>query len=195
MSFFQKLKQLFTKSNSDSSYVPSLGNKTTNSQEYSAPTVTPPINTQSQNQESGESKFEEYVDKTKTFVSSTADEVKEQGAFLVDQIKEGIKQLDENTKEVREKVQEKIKETVDKVDNKINEFIEDEKRKEVEESKLDADKDGIADKPVEFGKSVSEKHDQFFNKAEQWLKNAEEKEKSNATKSSTTDNRLELPKE
>jgi ElaB/YqjD/DUF883 family membrane-anchored ribosome-binding protein len=143
------------------------------------------------------SKTEVIVEKTKDFISNTGKEVVEQGSALWEIVKDQINDLDEKTQPYREKIKEKTNEAVEKVKDFVDEKVEAAKKLEAEEAKLDADKDGLADKPVDFGKSATEKHGDFFNKAEDWLKKQEAKEnaKSDNTATNSTQERLELPKE
>lgn len=139
----------------------------------------------------------EFVDKTKEFLSNTIDEVKEQGSFLWNEVKEKVVDLDEATKEYRERLAEKAKETLESIDHFVDETVEKAKKLSDIELEKDKDQDGFADKPIDFGKDLSEKQEGFFNKAEKWLDHSEvnkpQNESGNATSNQKTIQPVELP--
>lgn len=138
-------------------------------------------------------------DKAKDFIVETGNEVVSQGSAVWDAVKDKMEIIEEKAKPYIDKAKEKANESAEKVKEFIDEKLEDAKKMEAEEAKMDADKDGFADKPIEFGKSVSDSHDSFFNKAEEWLKKQEAKDAANTPNEDNNKNnkieRLELPKE
>lgn len=143
------------------------------------------------------------VDKASDFIASTVDEVKEQGSQLWDQVKEKAVDLNESTREYREKLAEKAKDTLEKIDDFVDQTVEKANKLAEEEKRLDADKDGLADQPINFGKSVNESREDFFTKAEDWLKKNETNEihssQSNPSSDVSSNHKiikpLELPKD
>lgn len=202
-----KLKKLFSKDRNQTDLVPdrSISNHPAiDKLETKIPyQVTPEIYEKSTNDSRVDansdlsSKAEVIVEKTKDFISNTGKEVAEQGSALWEIVKDQINDLDEKTQPYREKIKEKTNEAVEKVKDFVDEKVEAAKKLEAEEAKLDADKDGLADKPIDFGKSATEKHGDFFNKAEDWLKKQEAKDNAKSDQPATNSNqeRLELPKE
>lgn len=205
--FLSKLKKLFSKDRNQTDLVPdrSISNHPAiDKLETKIPyQVTPEIYEKSTNDSRVDansdlgSKTEVIVEKTKDFISNTGKEVAEQGSALWEIVKDQINDLDEKTQPYREKIKEKTNEAVEKVKDFVDEKVEAAKKLEAEEAKLDADKDGLADKPIDFGKSATEKYGDFFNKAEDWLKKQEAKDNAKSDQPATNSNqeRLELPKE
>ncbi len=146
---------------------------------------------------------ESIIDKTKEFISGTVDEVKEQGSQLWNEVKEKATELNESTKEFREQLVEKAKDTIEKIDDFVDQTVEKAKKLEADEKIKDADQDSFADRPIEFGKTLTESRKNFFDKAEQWLKENEShgtnaNKQSEVTKHSNHNkviNPLELPKD
>ncbi|MEO6189504.1 MAG: hypothetical protein ABIO44_03140, partial [Saprospiraceae bacterium] len=177
MSIISWLKNLFvddhsemvSEQNADSKPLDfSIPTKPTNSvphEPYKASTNT--VETDSQT----ESKLEELAGKAKDFMVETGKEVADQGSELWNSVKDKMKDLDEGTKEFREGIKNKANEALEKIDDLVEKTIEKGKALESKEKELDADNDGFADKKIDFGKSVEEKHEDFFDKADQWIKN------------------------
>jgi ElaB/YqjD/DUF883 family membrane-anchored ribosome-binding protein len=111
----------------------------------------------------------EFLEKAKDFVADSVDEAKEQGKHLWSEIKEKIEILDDSTREFRENIVEKAKEGLEKMDHFIDETVEKAKKLDADENLKDQNNDGIADKPIDFGKNLESKHPDFFSKAEKWL--------------------------
>ncbi len=111
----------------------------------------------------------EFLEKAKDFVADSVDEAKEQGKHLWSEIKEKIEILDDSTREFRENIVEKAKEGLGKMDHFIDETVEKAKKLDADENLKDQNNDGIADKPIDFGKNLESKHPDFFSKAEKWL--------------------------
>lgn len=143
-------------------------------------------------------KIDELADKAADFARGTAEEVKSQGKAVWEAVKDKVEDLDEGTKEFRENIKNKANEALEKIDKTIDEALEKGKVIDEKEAQLDANKDGIADKPIDFGKTVGEKHEDFFDKAKKWLDKDEkitpheEVSDENTEKAKPT---LELPKE
>lgn len=125
---------------------------------------------------------DQFIDKAKDFVSDSMDEAKEQGKQLWAEIKEKVEVLDESTREFREKIADKAKEGLEKIDHFIDETVEKAKALDADEKKLDQNQDGIADKPVDFGKDLESTHPDFFNKAEKWLESQRDQTKVEQSK-------------
>jgi ABC-type transporter Mla subunit MlaD len=153
-------------------------------------------NTVNSNQQT-ESKMNALADKAKEFVENTAEEVKEQGAAIWEDIKKTGSDIDEATKEYRQQLKDKAKETLRNIDQFIDETVDKAKELQQKEHELDKDKDGIADSPVDFGKSVFDEKNEFFTKAEKMLKEKDQSESEEASKSEDHKiiHRLDLPKD
>lgn len=140
------------------------------------------------------------VDKAKEFITGTVDEVKEQGSQLWGEVKEKANELNEATREYREQIVEKAKEALEKIDDYVDRTVEKANKLKEEERLKDADQDGFADKPIDLGSS--DRNEDFFSKAEQWL---EKNESQLTTKSNSDDSNnsnrdkmiqpIELPKD
>ncbi|MBK8296160.1 MAG: hypothetical protein IPK91_02505 [Saprospiraceae bacterium] len=111
----------------------------------------------------------EFLEKAKDFVADSVGEAKEQGKHLWSEIKEKIEILDDSTREFRENIVEKAKEGLEKMDHFIDETVEKAKKLDADENLKDQNNDGIADKPIDFGKNLESTHPDFFSKAEKWL--------------------------
>ena len=200
MGILSKIKSLFFGQNNSKDFVPDRNPKPTIKQDefFTEIQSTKSQFENSNTNESIPSKTDELVGKAKDFVLNTGNEVANQGSALWDAVQEKIEILDEKTQPYRDMAKEKVNEAAEKVKDFVEEKLEKAKELEAEEAKLDANKDGLADKPIDFGKSTIEKHDGFFNKAEEWLKKQEAKEKGESPTLPTTNSnseRLELPKE
>ncbi|MBK9728476.1 MAG: hypothetical protein IPO86_10190 [Saprospiraceae bacterium] len=140
-----------------------------------------------------------FTDKAKEFVSGTLDEVKEQGSALWSEVKDKAADLDEATKEYREKIAQKAKDTLESFDQFVDETVEKAKGLTDEDHKMDADKDGFADKPIDFGSETNLKNESFFNKAEKWLEKNNKESKTQDIEESNEGQKvihpLELPQE
>ena len=88
---------------------------------------------------------------------------------------------------------------MDKIEDIIDTTVEKAKAEKAEEDKMDENRDGIADNPVNFGDPIEKKHSDFFDKAEKWVKENESKESTlssdNTLNSGKVLKPLELPKE
>ncbi|MBK8955561.1 MAG: YtxH domain-containing protein [Saprospiraceae bacterium] len=126
-------------------------------------------------QPSSEVRAEAFADKAKEFISGTVDEVKQQGSALWDEVKEQAGNLEESTREFRENLKQKAQDAVEKVEDFVDKTLEKAKALEEQERNENPDKDGdgIADKPIDFGKDLKSGHPGFFEKAEAWLKENE----------------------
>lgn len=113
----------------------------------------------------------DVLDKTKTFVEGTVEEVKEQGAALWSELKQQAANIEASTRPFRESIQDKATGALDEVE----EFIENTYQKAVKDEELqkqqhlDQDGDGLADQPIQFDKEDTVKSEQFFTKAKEWL--------------------------
>ncbi|NOT36417.1 MAG: hypothetical protein HOP11_03455 [Saprospiraceae bacterium] len=114
-------------------------------------------------------KIDDLAEKAVDFAKGTAEEVKTQGKAMWEAVKDKIEDLDEGTKEFRENIKNKANEALEKIDKTVDEVLEKGKQIDEKEAELDSDKDGIADKRIDFGKTIEEKHGGFFEKAEKWL--------------------------
>ena len=208
MGIWNSIKNLFSSKNTD--YVPDLGSnpvKRTQVKEEQSPTPVRTFDSKAdsfytkefslESEKVPESGFngKEAVERVKDFVTETGKEVKEQGEYLFGLAKDKLDQLDESTQDFRNQVKSKANEVVEKVDDFIDKTIEKGKEMDAKEAEKDIDKDGFADKPINFGDKLSEKHSDFFDKAEKFIKDHEAThEKIDNTKTQAQD-RLELPKE
>lgn len=145
-----------------------------------------------------QAKNEDLVEKTREFISGTVDEVKQQGSFLWNEVKEQAGQIEESTREFRENIKQKAHDAVEKIEDFVDTTLEKAKALEEQERKENPDKDGdgFADKPIDFGASEGEKHQDFFKKAEAWLDNASQTDATGpALKNTQGMEPLELPKD
>ncbi|MBK9107941.1 MAG: hypothetical protein IPM92_06045 [Saprospiraceae bacterium] len=141
---------------------------------------------------------ENLMDKTKEFISGTVEEVKQQGSALWNEVKEQAENIEESTREFRENLKQKAQDTVEKVEGFVDATLEKAKALEEQERMENPDKDGdgIADKPIDFGESAGKKHEDFFSKAETWLKDTEKMDATNSVENNTKRiEPLELPKD
>ncbi len=160
--------------------------------------VSKPVSNLQESTKTTTEKIDELADKAVEFAKGTAEEVKSQGQAIWETVKDKIEDLDENTKEFRENIKNKANEALEKIDNTIDSVIEKGKVVDEKEAQLDANKDGIADKNIDFGNTVQEKHGDFFDKAEKWLeKNEKITPHEDLSEPDTTNQKptLELPKE
>jgi DNA repair exonuclease SbcCD ATPase subunit len=142
----------------------------------------------------------ELQDKLKEFVENTTEEIKEQSSFLWNELKEKAEQLNESTKEYREKLATAAKDAVEKLDEFIDNTIEKAHQLEQKEKEIDTDQDGIADKQIDFNKSSESNQDEFFNKANKWLEDHQNKKHPSEIPTQINSGNkviqpLELPKE
>ncbi|MDQ3142031.1 MAG: hypothetical protein M3Q56_07275 [Bacteroidota bacterium] len=142
---------------------------------------------------------ETLLNKTGEFISETAQEVKEQSAALWEVVKDKAQDIEEGTREYREKIANTARAVAEKVENIIDKTVEKAKTIEQEESKMDKDKDGLADKPIDFGENLTDKHGELFDKAASWLEKNKSENSIEANdppaKNDVNNERLELPKE
>ncbi|MBK9632564.1 MAG: hypothetical protein IPO62_16165 [Saprospiraceae bacterium] len=115
-----------------------------------------------------------FVEKAKDFLEDTRDEVVTQGKEVIENLKEKWQVLDDETKEVRENLKNKANEALQKLNDLVDKTIEHGKNEETVEKSKDADQDGFSDKAPDFGEPVSQKHEGFFEKAENYLKQEDE---------------------
>ena len=139
----------------------------------------------------------EFGEKARQFLEETGKEVVSQGKEVAEELKDKWRALDENTREFREEVKEKAHEALDKVNKLIDKTIHSGEEKDAEEQKIDQDKDGFADAPPDFGKSVTESHSGFFEKAEKFLDESKKSPNSPTEPSTGTSSQptLELPQD
>ncbi|MEP7195401.1 MAG: hypothetical protein ABI851_02710 [Saprospiraceae bacterium] len=204
MSIFSKLKALLFKSNEEEvrpnnetklNFDLPRSNETTVSSNKEA------SDSRSSWDVDAKSKLRDLAEKANDFAHDTADEVKSQGKQLWEAVKDKMDDIDEGTKEFRETIKNKAQETLEKIDEFTDKTLHKAKELEEKEAELDKDKDGFADKKIDFGDSVEQKHEGFFDKAEKWLEKNEnpnnqpssagETEEINETKKPS----LELPKD
>lgn len=121
---------------------------------------------------------ETIVDKTKDFINNTVEEVKEQSSALWDEVKAKSSELNDATKVYREKLAEKANETLENIDDFVDATVQKAKEFQEKEQVIDKDKDGFADKPIDFGKGISEEKKDFFSKAEKWIEEHDNSVKS-----------------
>jgi hypothetical protein len=143
---------------------------------------------------------EPFEAKAKDFIKGTFEEVKQQGSEIWESVKDGVEQIDQATQPLRDKIGEKAKEVSEKIESAVESALEKAKILEAQESIADKDKDGLSDHPIDFGKSVTEKHGDFFEKAKDWLDKNEEAIPEQTVPSIENDTQkpitpLELPKE
>lgn len=165
MALFDTIKSWFSKPSNSNSQIDGIDYQDTRFSEIENQQQVIQANDSSQ-EGSGSS---EFIEKAKDFVADSVDEAKEQGKQLWSEIKEKIEILDDSTRELRENIAEKAKEGLEKMDRFIDETVDKAKKLEAEETLKDQDKDGIADKPIDFGENLESSHPDFFSKAEKWL--------------------------
>ena len=151
MGFLDKIKALLSSEKSGPQ------NIKTSSQDTSGP--------ETGSEEKMDTGSETIVDKAHDFISGTVDEVKVQSAHVWNEVKEKASELNEATKEYREQLAEKAKDAIGKIDEFVDQTLEKARKLEEEEKVRDSDGDKLADKPVDFGKSVSESKEDFFFKS------------------------------
>ena len=165
MALFDTIKSWFSKPSKSNSQIDGIDYQDTR---FSEIENQQPVNQANHSGQEG-SGSSEFLEKAKDFVADSVDEAKEQGKHLWSEIKEKIEILDDSTREFRENIVEKAKEGLEKMDHFIDETVEKAKKLDADENLKDQNNDGIADKPIDFGKNLESTHPDFFSKAEKWL--------------------------
>ncbi|MBK6861025.1 MAG: hypothetical protein IPG95_12200 [Saprospiraceae bacterium] len=165
MALFDTIKSWFSKPSKSNSQIDGIDYQDTR---FSEIENQQPVNQANHSGQEG-SGSSEFLEKAKDFVADSVDEAKEQGKHLWSEIKEKIEILDDSTREFRENIVEKAKEGLEKMDHFIDETVEKAKKLDAHENLKDQNNDGIADKPIDFGKNLESTHPDFFSKAEKWL--------------------------
>ncbi len=116
-----------------------------------------------------------------------------------DKIISGSDKISEKVMGAGEELADKAKKIGKQIDDKMEETLEEFKRKEAQyeakEKELDADGDGFADKPIDFGGSTLAGTEDFFEKAKRFAEGKSVNTPENKDTQKTTDdpNVLELP--